>query len=296
MKNGCSSTLSADNININSISRIMTGFVYDTLRIILPVCAAAMLISVILSGVQTRFKFTFSLLRPKLSRINPISGLKNIFSAKSFVELLKSLIKVTVIAIVLYTEIKTDIKQIINLPASETEEIITWIAKTAYGIVMKTAVIMGIFGAADYLYQWWSYERKIRMTKQEVKDEYKKLEGDPQVKGRIKEIQRKLSAMRMMQMVPKADVVIRNPTHYAVALKYEQKKDAAPIVIAKGKDYVAFKIIATAEKSGVYITENRPLARGLYESVELNQKIPEQYYKAVADILAFLYKLKKEKA
>jgi flagellar biosynthetic protein FlhB len=268
--------------------------VYGALGIIVPICAAIALISFIINGVQTRFRFTFSLLKPKLSRVSLISGFKKMFSAKSLVELLKSLFKVAVIALVLYTEIKTDAKQILSLPLAGTEDMLAWIAKSVYGMVMKITVIMAVFGTADYMYQWWSYEKGIRMTKQEVKDEYKKLEGDPQVKGKIKEIQRKMSAMRMMHNVPKADVVIKNPTHYAVALKYDPKKDSAPVVVAKGKDYMALRIIKTAEKHGVYVTENRPLARGLYEAVEINKKIPEQFYKAVAEVIAFLYRLKKE--
>jgi flagellar biosynthetic protein FlhB len=186
-------------------------------------------------------------------------------------------------------------EKMINMPLARLEETIVWVAKIVYNTIIKISVIMLIFGAADYLYQWWSYEREIMMTKQEVKDEYKRLEGDPHIRGRIKEIQRKMSLMRMMHKVPSADVVIKNPTHYAVALKYEPKKDIAPVVIAKGKDHVALKIIEIAEKNNVYITENRPLARGLYEAVDINQRIPEEFYKAVAEIIAFIYKLKKTK-
>lgn len=269
--------------------------VINILKMIVPIGAAAMLFSIIFNGVQTRFRFTFSLLKPKFSRINPLNELKKVFSLKSLVELLKSIIKLIVIIFVVYTEISSNMEKMINMPLARLEETIVWVAKIVYNTIIKISVIMLIFGAADYLYQWWSYEREIMMTKQEVKDEYKRLEGDPHIRGRIKEIQRKMSLMRMMHKVPSADVVIKNPTHYAVALKYEPKKDIAPVVIAKGKDHVALKIIEIAEKNNVYITENRPLARGLYEAVDINQRIPEEFYKAVAEIIAFIYKLKKTK-
>lgn len=292
---GCGKTITSGDLGIAAVSRIVRNFVYGALKVIVPSCAAIALFSFIINGVQTRFRFTFSLVKPKLSRINPLAGFRKMFSGKSLAEFFKSFVKVTVIVLVLYTEFKTVIKQVLSLPYAGMEDILGWVAGSVYDMVMKLAVIMAVFGAADYLYQWWSYEKSIRMTKQEVKDEYKKLEGDPQIKGRIREIQRKMATMRMMHNVPKADVVIKNPTHYAVALKYDMQKDSAPVVVAKGRDYLALRIIKVAEEHGVYITENRPLARGLYEAVEVNQKIPEQFYKAVAEIIAFLYKLRKEK-
>lgn len=293
--NGCFTAPQTEELGLTSLSKVMAGYIYGALRMVLPIAAAGMLASVIFSGLQTRFKFTGSLLKPKLSRISPVSGFRRMFSGKSLAELIKAIIKTTVVVLVLYTEIRSDIVSLAALPAASVADMIRWIASTAYGVAIKIAVIMAAFGAADYLYQWWEYEKSIRMTKQEVKDEYKRQEGDPQIKGKIKEVQRKMATMRMMNMVPKADVVVRNPTHYAVALKYDPQKDSAPVVVAKGKDHVALKIIEIAEKHGVYVTENRPLARGLYQAVEINQRIPEEFYKAVADIIAFLYRLKKEK-
>jgi flagellar biosynthetic protein FlhB len=163
---------------------------------------------------------------------------------------------------------------------------LAWIGNSIYDIAITIAMYMCIFAAADYFYQWWQYEKDIRMTKQEIKDEFKQTEGDPQVKSRIKEIQRKMATMRMMRKVPEADVVIRNPTHYAVALKYKPGKDRAPIVVAKGINLVALRIIEIAEQHGVELVENKPLARGLYEAVELDRAIPEEFYKPVAEILA----------
>jgi len=146
----------------------------------------------------------------------------------------------------------------------------------------------------DYMYQRWEYERKLKMTKQEIKEEYKNTEGDPQIKGRIKQKQRENAQRRMMQAVPEANVVIRNPTHYAVALKYEYGTDSAPIVVAKGKDNIAFKIIEIAEAHDIVIVENRPLARALYAEVDIDKEIPSNYYQAVAEVIAFVYKVKKK--
>ena len=146
----------------------------------------------------------------------------------------------------------------------------------------------------DYVYQWWDYEKNLRMSHQELKEEYKQTEGDPQIKGKIRDRQQQMSRQRMMQKVPNADVVIRNPTHYAVAIQYDPEKNSAPVVVAKGADTLALRIVAVAEEHGVYVTENRPLARGLYESVDLDREIPEKFYKTVAEVLAFVYSLRKK--
>lgn len=261
----------------------------------LPIGLACIVIAFIMSGAQTRFIFNMKQVRPKFSRINPLRGIKNMFSVRSVVELFKSIIKIAVIGIILYTDISANIPTIMKMLGADLLTSFAWVCDTIFSIVIKIGALLLAFGAADYFYQWWEYERQMRMTKQEVKDEFKQIEGDPQVKGRIRDMQRRMAAMRMMQKVPLADVVIKNPTHYAVALKYEPNKDKAPRVIAKGADYVALKIIETAEKHGITVTENRPLARGLYEAVEIDREIPEQFYQAVADVLAFVYSLRRRK-
>ena len=161
-------------------------------------------------------------------------------------------------------------------------------------IVLKTSVVFIFVAGADYLYQWWQYEKNLRMSKQEVKDEYKQTEGDPQIKSRMKSMQQQRARRRMMQNVPSADVVIRNPTHFAVAIKYYQDKHRAPRVVAKGMDSLALRIVSTAEENGVYVMENKPLARALYDSVDLDGEIPERFYRAIAEVLAFVYSLKKK--
>ncbi len=280
------------NLSPKTASLLFTDAVVSFLKLFAPVAAVSVAATVVLTGIQTRFKFTGSLLAPKFSRLNPAQGFTKMFSGKSLVELLKSLIKLVVILVVVYTEIQSRLSQVASLPMTDVESALFWTAGAAYAVMMKIALLMVVFGAADFMYQWWSYERSIRMTKQEVKEELKRSEGDPQIRSRIKEVQRRMATMRMMRAVAKADVVVRNPTHYAVALKYDPDKDFAPMVVAKGKDYLALRIIREAEKHNIYITENKPLARGLYEAVDLNCYIPEEFYKAVAEIIAYLYKIK----
>ena len=164
----------------------------------------------------------------------------------------------------------------------------------AFQMSMQIAVAYVVLAAADVFYQWWDYERQIRMTKQEIKEEFKQTEGDPQIKGRIKEQQRKMAQSRMMQKVPQADVVIRNPTHFAVALRYKEDQDRAPVVLAKGQDSLALRIVQVAEENHVAVVENVPLARALYSSTDLNQEIPPELYSAVAEVLVYLYQLDKK--
>jgi len=288
---------------INSITELTpktalelySDIIIRALIIIVPIGFVCALLAVILTGAQTRFLFNVKKIKPQLSRINPASGLQKMFSLRSLVELLKSILKITIIITLLYSNIKELLPQVVKLPAMSLNQSLAWVGNAIYGIAISIAMYMCIFAVADYFYQWWQYEKDIRMTKQEIRDEYKQTEGDPQIKGRIKEVQRKLANMRMMRKVPTADVVIRNPTHYAVALKYTPGKDRAPIVVAKGINLVALKIIEIAEKNGVELVENKALARGLYEAVELDRAIPEEFYKPVAEILAYIYKLKQKK-
>ena len=160
-----------------------------------------------------------------------------------------------------------------------------------FQLVIQIAVAYIVLAGADIFYQWWDYERQIKMSKQEIKEEYKQTEGDPQIKGKIKEMQRKMAQSRMMQQVPNADVVIRNPTHFAVALRYRAEKDNAPVVLAKGQDELAARIVRTAQEHKVAVIENVPLARALYATTEINQEIPPELYNAVAEVLVYLYRL-----
>lgn len=241
---------------------------------------------------QVGFLFTTKTMSPNLSRINPLEGFRRIFSKRSLVELAKSIIKLAIIGGVVYTEIKRSFGQIAFWYATDIWMGVSLIGSSAYSVALKAAVILLAFAVLDFGYQWWQYEADLKMTKQEVKDEYKLMEGDPQVRSRIRGKQRELGMRRMMQEIPKADVVITNPTHYAVALSYDPDRNDAPVVVAKGQDYLALKIKEIAKKSNVVITENKPLAQALYNSTDVGQRIPSELFHAVAEVLAFVYDLK----
>ncbi len=259
-----------------------------------PVVAVAVVVAILSSGVQTRFRFSKELLKFKFSRLNPIEGFKRLLSMRSIIELIKATLKITVIVVVLMASYRSVYDQFIELMMRDIRQAVGFILNTIIDIVFKLSLAFSAIAALDYLYQWWEYERNLRMTKQEIKEEYKQLEGDPQIKGRIKERQRGMAQRRMMQKVPTADVVIRNPTHYAIALRYNLKKDRAPIVVAKGQDSLALRIVAVAEQYHIPTTENKPLAHALYEAVEVDCEIPPEFYTALAEILAWVYSLKKE--
>ena len=252
------------------------------------------LVAIIATMLQTRMLFSAKAFSFKAERINPMKGLKKIFSMRSFVELLKSLLKIVIVLYVIYLVIKSELPLMPNMMDMSFEQSLSKTGTIIMSIVSKAGITFIFLAGADYLYQWWQYEKNLRMSKQEVKDEYKQTEGDPQIKSRVRAIQQQRAKRRMMQSVPTADVVIRNPTHYAVAIKYDQNKNSAPRVIAKGADSLALRIIAVAEENDVYVMENRPLARALYESVDLDKEIPERFYRAVAEALAFVYSLKKK--
>lgn len=261
---------------------------------ILPVLLIGVLASIIATIAQTRGLVSFRLLKPKFNRINPIEGFKRLFSLRGLVELLKSILKIIILGIVIWQQVEDLLPTIPRIVDMTIPQAMVLAGSAIMQIVKNVAIIMAFIAAADLLYQWYEYEKNLRMSKQEVKEEYKQTEGDPQVKGKIREKQNAMARRRMMQNVPGADVVIRNPTHYAVALKYDAARNRAPVVVAKGQDELALRIVAVAEQHDVVITENRPLARGLYEAVELDQEIPDRFYQPVAEVLAFVYNLKKK--
>lgn len=261
--------------------------------VLLPVFAASVLVGTAATLAQTRFLVSPAQLSPKWERISPVQGFKRLFSLRSFVEMVKSLLKMAIILFIIWTGVQGELPQIFQLFDVSLSAALSYIGGLTVNIGLRAGAAMLAIGIADYFYQWWEYERNLMMTKQEVKDEFKQTEGNPQIKSRIRNLQRRLSRMRMIKAVPNADVVIRNPTHYAVALKYDAKLGRAPVVLAKGVDTLALKIVEIAEQNHVYITENRPLARGLYQAVEVGAEIPAEFYKAVAEILAYIYRLRK---
>lgn len=260
-----------------------------------PVMLISMAVGILASGSQTKFLFAQENIKVKFNRLSPLKGVKRLFSLRSAVELIKSMAKVVIIVYVLYVSISDVFGQAKQLMYVNIFDAVGFILNAILVIAMKVAVIFLGIAIFDFLYQKWEYEKNIKMTKHEIKEEYKHTEGDPLIKGKIKDTQRKFSMSRMIQQVLSADVVVRNPTHYAIALKYNAEKSAAPVVVAKGQDYVALRIIEEAEKYAVPITENPILARALYESVDLNREIPPEYYSALAEILAWVYSLKQEK-
>jgi flagellar biosynthetic protein FlhB len=292
----CATAAATEELSAREAAGILTKFSMDAAYLIVPIAGAVAVLGVVFVGVQTRFLFTPSLLAPKLSRISPLTGLKNLFSRRTLVELLKSIVKVVIISVILFTDARSALPTVTLTPLVEPLSSIQWLGAAVFNITVRISVAMVIFAAFDFIYQWWDHEKRLMMTKEEVKEENKRLEGDPNIKGRIRSIQRRLAMSRMMQKVPTADVVIKNPTHYAVALRYKPPKDASPVVVAKGVDLTALRIIRIAEENGVHVTENKPLARGLYEAVDLDRPIPEKFYKPVADIIAFIYQLKKRRA
>ena len=257
-----------------------------------PLILILLIVGVLATGAQTKFLFSMQSLKPKFSRLNPLSGIKKMVSIRAVVELLKSILKAAIIGGVIYSYYQSIASDIIRLMSMDIMSAVVFVLQSVNSLVIKLSIAFIAISIFDYLYQWWEYERNIKMTKQEVKEEYKQTEGDPIVRGRIKDAQRKMSQQRMMQNIPSADVIIRNPTHFAIALQYDAEKNTAPMVVAKGQDYVALKIIEEAEKYKIPMIEDKPLARALYAEVELGREIPSQYYTATAEILAWVYSLK----
>ena len=259
-----------------------------------PLMISAIIATVAISGAQTRFLISKENIKFKFSKLNPLSGIKRMFSIRAIVELLKNLIKISILGYVVYSSIIKNLNYVPKLASMDLLSGIGFIRASIMAVVKSVIIAFVAISAFDFLYSWWEYEKNIRMTKQEVKEEYKQMEGDPKVKGKIKERQRAVSMSRMMQQVPKADVIIRNPTHYAVAIGYNIEKDNAPVVLAKGTDNLALRIIEKAEEYKINVVENIPLARALYAKSELNREIPVEYYEPVAEILAWVYRLKEK--
>lgn len=266
--------------------------VFDIVIACLPVLIGSFLVAFVGNVVQIGWKVTTKPLKPKLDRLNPIGGLKRMFSQEKVVELIKSILKVLAIAIVAYNEVKDRWLFILNLYDFEFMQAIVNIFDIVLDVGVKISVLFVIIGIADFGYQKWKHLHDLRMSKQEVKDEMKQSEGDPQVKGRIRQKMREGARRRMMQELPKADVVITNPTHFAVAIKYDKEKAEAPYVLAKGADYVASTIKEAAKEHKIEIVENKPLARMLYYNVEIGEQIPPELYQMVAEVLAYVYSVK----
>ena len=260
-----------------------------------PVLGVTVLCAVAATFAQTRFLVSGETIKPKFSRISPLQGIKRLFSLRSVVEALKGLLKISVLMVIIYLTIADMFREASKYLYTDVAVSSAYMASIASAMVVRIIIAFVALAAADFGYQWWDYERQLKMTKQEVKEEYKQTEGDPQIKGKIKQIQRQRAQQRMMQQVPGADVVIRNPTHFAVALRYKPEEDSAPIVLAKGQDSLAARIVQMAEQHHIPTIENVPLARALYAQTELNREIPPDLYESVAEVLVYIFKLNDSK-
>lgn len=263
------------------------------MRIMAPVVIGLMVIGLASSYAQVGFLFSLESLQPSWGKLNPLNGVKKVLiSRRSMVELLKNLFKVSIIGFIAYFALDGMMESSVTLMDSTADDILNFMARTSLGVGVKTGLAFLALAVFDYIYQRFEYNHEMRMTKQEVKEEYKSQEGDPQIKGRIKTIQRQIAYKRMMQDVPKADVVVTNPTHLAIALKYEASKMSAPKVVAKGADLIAMRIREIAATNSVPIIEDKPLAQTLYKTVDIGDEIPEKLFNAVAQVLAYIYRLK----
>lgn len=272
--------------------KVLFNNVYlELLKQLLPFFVVGIVIAVGINMLQFRFQISTKPLKPKFSKLNPISGAKRLFSKDKIIELLKSIAKVILIMAIVYSTVKDDWVYLVQFYGMPLNQAIELIGNVVINMGLKISLVFMIVAFADLFYQRRKFNNDIKMTKQEVKDEYKNAEGDPQIKGKIRAKMREASQRRMMQDVPKADVVITNPTHYAVAIRYDASTGSAPVVLAKGADYVAQKIKEIARESKVEIVENKPLARMLYANVDIGQEVPPELYQAVAEVLAMVYKM-----
>lgn len=286
------SDISMEVFDVRQAVNLSNEIVLDIVIASLPVLIGSFVVALVGNIVQVGWKVTGKPLKPKLDRLNPIGGLKRMFSQEKVVELIKSILKVLAIALVAYNEVKDRWKFILNLYDFEFMQAILNIFDIVLDVGIKISVIFVVIGLADFGYQKWKHLHDLRMSKQEVKDEMKQSEGDPQIKGQIRQKMREGARRRMMQDLPKADVVITNPTHFAVAVKYDKETAEAPYVLAKGADYVAANIKEIAKQNNIEIVENKPLARMLYYNVEIGDQIPPELYQMVAEVLAYVYSVK----
>jgi flagellar biosynthesis protein FlhB len=261
-----------------------------------PVCIGVMVVGILANLLQVGILFTFEPLMPKLEKINPIPGFGRLFSLRSFVEMLKSVLKLSIIGFVAYITVAGEYGKFIGLADTSTGAILMFMIAVSFKVILRIALVLLVLAILDFIYQRYEHEKSLKMTKQEIKEEHKQAEGDPQIKARVRSLQREMARRRMMQEVPKATVVVTNPTHIAIAMRYEPGEMETPKVIAKGKRLVAEQIKKIALEAGVPIVEDKPLARAMYDKVNVGDEIPLEFFSAVAEILAYVYRLKKKEA
>lgn len=277
-------------LTIDNAYTILTDAFVFIIDLVSPILIASAVIGILINFVQVGPMLNFKLIQPKVSKLNPIEGAKRLFSLKSVVELVKSLAKAAVIIGLTYIQIRNAVPNMITLTEQGLYPGLLYIANLLFRIIVSVLIFYIILGVADYIYQRWEYMRNMKMTKQEVKDEYKEIEGNPEIKSKRRERQRQMSMNRMISAVEEADVVITNPTHIAVALQFELETMEAPVVVAKGEGFIAQKIKDVAREFEIEIVENKPLARALNAATEIGEEIPPDLYQAVAEVIAFIYR------
>ncbi len=281
-------------LNPNNLMNNFLNILIIFITISAPILIVAFLSSLIINYFQVGFLFTTKTLKIKMNRLNPVEGFKRIFSKRALIELVKSILKVLLVGYFAIKYANNQVNRVIKYPNMEPFESFLNFSNLMYGFVIRILGILLILAIMDYFFQWREHEKNLMMSKEEIKEEYKQTEGDPFIKGKIKEKQRKIAMSRMMQDIPKADVIITNPTHYAVAIKYDKDKFDAPYIVGKGVDIIAENIKKVAKENMIPIVENKPLARAIYDSIEIGDIITEDLYEAVAEVLAYVYSLKDE--
>ncbi|MFI8574666.1 flagellar biosynthesis protein FlhB [Rossellomorea aquimaris] len=278
----------------NTVQVITMDIMKELALLLGPIMLVALLAGLVSNYIQVGVMFTTKPLEPKLEKIDPIKGFKRIFSLRAIVELLKSILKISFVGAITFVILWKNIDQVLSLSFKSVGDSLATMASLTVQMGIAASLALLFLSLFDFLYQKYDFEKNIRMSKQDLKDEHKNIEGDPLIKSKIKQRQREMAMRRMMQEVPEADVVITNPTHFAIALKYDENKMDAPYVVAKGVDYLAQKIKYIATENDVVMVENRPLARSLYDSAEIGDAVPEEFFKAVAEILAYVYRIKNQ--
>lgn len=287
------SSLHTLNISSENLGEYAVKGVLFFISLIAPILIALVIISLISGYGQVGFRITPKVFMPNFARFNPITGIKNVFiSAKSIAEVIKSLLKLVIVSLFAYFVLEDTIKSSAGLIDYSIDEIFNFMVDTAFRLIWKIALVYIAFAATDFFYQRIKHKRSLMMSKQEVQEEHKQMEGDPHIKAKIRSKQLMIARNRMMKDIPKADVVITNPTHYAVALKYELGSKYAPKVLAKGVDEIAQKIKKIAVEHNIPLHEDIELARALYKHCEVGDEIPTNLFKAVAQVLAYIYQLK----
>jgi flagellar biosynthesis protein FlhB len=283
-------------LTVESIQALTISLLIKVGLVVVPFLLTVMCAAFLANVMQVGILFAPESVQPQWSKVSPLKGLKNLFSLKTVAELLKSMLKIIAIGVIAYITIRNEVTDVIPLMEQNVGEIMTFMGRISFKILLATSWVLVVLALMDYLYQRWEHSRSLKMSKQDIKDEFKNTDGDPLIKARVRRLQREMAMRRMMAKVPTADVVITNPTHLAIALRYDPARMSAPIVVAKGANLIAARIKEIAREHGIVVIENKPLAQVLYKVVDIAEAIPDNLYQAVAEILAYVYGLKRKQA